>query len=359
MSRDSGFRSYQEAIKFLFQGPDLERLTSNKNTKYRLPGFNLERVKKLLAYVGSPQEGLKVVHVAGTKGKGSTATMIAQFLEEAGFRVGLFTSPHLIHLEERIRINRAVIPKEEVRRLLARLKDYVEGERKRDVANSPTFFEILTALGLMYFSGSSAGVDWAVLEVGMGGRLDATNVVTPKVSVITEVGMDHTDYLGTTLRQIAWEKAGIIKEGIPVISCIGNEEALTVIEERCKEKRVPHYMVGRDIAVTSTKGITLEGVECDIRTWAREYKGLKIPLLGNHQARNCACAVGVMEVLAEGNSIPWSEEMAHRALNHFRCPARIEVVSKEPLIILDSAHNVPSMRALVETLRRDIPFKRL
>jgi dihydrofolate synthase/folylpolyglutamate synthase len=196
----------------------------------------------------------------------------------------------------------------------------------------------------------------------MGGRLDATNVVTPRVSVITEIGMDHTEFLGVTLRQIAMEKAGIIKEGVPVVSSPGSEEALAVVEERCREKGSPHYLVGRDIEVTSVRGIPLEGVECNVRTWAREYRGLRIPLLGNHQARNCACALGVMEVLAGGGSIKWSEEpeeMVRRALNHLRCPARIEVVSREPLTILDSAHNVPSMRALAETLKRDVPFKRL
>lgn len=359
-------------MDFLSQGPDLERLTPDN--RYHLPRFNLERVERLLARVGSPQEGLKVVHVAGTKGKGSTAAMIARFLEEAGCRVGLFTSPHLIHLEERIKINGDTIPKEEVCRLLGRLKDYVEGERKKDINDSPTFFEILTVLGLMYFSGrtgipnsafripNSDGVDWAVLEVGMGGRLDATNVVTPRVSVITEIGMDHTEFLGVTLRQIAMEKAGIIKEGVPVVSSPGSEEALAVVEERCREKGSPHYLVGRDIEVTSVKGIPLEGVECNVRTWVREYRGLRIPLLGNHQARNCACALGVMEVLAEEGSIKWSEEpeeMIQRALNHLRCPARIEVVSREPLTILDSAHNVPSMWALAETLKRDVPFKRL
>ena len=361
MSRDSGFRSYQEAVDFLSQGPDLERLTPDN--RHPLPSFNLERVERLLAHAGSPQEGPKVVHVAGTKGKGSTASMIARFLEEAGCRVGLFTSPHLIHLEERIKINGDTIPKEEVCRLLGRLKDYVEGERKRDINDSPTFFEILTALGLMYFSGPPpGGVDWAVLEVGMGGRLDATNVVTPRVSVITEIGMDHTEFLGATLREIALEKAGIIKEGVPVVSSLGSEEALAVVEERCREKGSPHYLVGRDIEVTSVRGIPLEGVECNVSTWAREYRGLRIPLLGNHQARNCACALGVMEVLAGGGSIKWSgepEKIVRRALTHLRCPARIEVVSREPLTILDSAHNVPSMRALAETLKRDVPFKRL
>lgn len=360
MSRDSGFRSYREALDFLFQGPDLERLASNK---YYLPHFNLERVEKLLAHIGNPHKGLKAVHVAGTKGKGSTATMIAQFLEAAGFKVGLFTSPHLIHLEERIRVNGAMIPQEAVCRLLGRLKDYVEWERKRDIANSSTFFEILTALGLTYFSEyASNGVDWAVLEVGMGGRLDATNVVTPRVSVITEIGLDHTQFLGNNLRQIASEKAGIIKDGVPLVSCPGSEEALAVIEERCKGKVVPCYLVGRDISVKSIRNIPLVGIECDIKTWAREYRGLRIPLLGDHQARNCACALGAVEVLAENGSIQWSGEMTQSALNHLHCPARIEVISREPLIILDSAHNVASIRALVSALgglRKDIPFKRL
>ncbi len=358
MSRDFVFSNYEEAIDFLFQGPDLERLASN--SKYEPPRFNLERVERFLAYVGNPHRKLKAVHVAGTKGKGSTAFMIARFLEEAGYVVGLFTSPHLVHLEERITVNGVMIPREEVRRLLSGVRDYVDGERKRDIDDSPTFFEVFTVMAFMYFSEfKMSGVDWVVLEVGMGGRLDATNVVTPRVSVITEIGMDHMEFLGNTLGQIAREKAGIIKEGVPVVSCPVVKEAVDVIESRCKEKKARHYLVGRDIEIESVNSIPLEGVECDIKTWARGYNGLRIPLLGEHQARNCACALGVMELLSSEQGVGWTEEMACRGLSRLRCPARIEIISRIPLIVLDAAHNIPSIQVLVGTLKNDIPFRRL
>ncbi|MDO8137465.1 MAG: Mur ligase family protein, partial [Candidatus Brocadiales bacterium] len=287
------FGSYEEALSFLFQAVDYEKLTKYK---YQVPDFDLGRVERFLAEIGNPHLGLRVVHVAGTKGKGSTATMTAQFLKEAGLKVGLFTSPHLVHLEERIKIDGEMIPKEDVSRLLGYLRPYVERERKETPRLSSTFFEILTAMAFLYFKEQE--VDWAVLEVGLGGRLDATNVITPRVSVITEVSFDHTDKLGSTLREIAWEKGGIIKEGVPVVSSAQSQEALITIQDICKKRHSTLYLVGRDIEVLHLTSIPLYGFGCDIRTWRREYQGLRLPLLGEHQAHNCATALGAMEVLA-------------------------------------------------------------
>lgn len=348
------FDSYGQALEFLFQAIDYEKLTKYK---YDIPGFNLDRVERLLSQVGSPHKGLAAVHVAGTKGKGSTATMIARFLSGAGLKVGLFTSPHLVHLEERIRVNGEMIEKDDVRRLLGRLRPHIEKDRQKNPLLAPTFFEILTALALMYFR--DVGVDWAVLEVGMGGRLDATNVVWPRVSVITAVGFDHTDKLGNTLGRIAGEKAGIIKKGVPVVSSPQHPEALESIEKKCSEKGSPLYLVGRDIEVLGLEALALDGLMCSIKTWKRVYNDMRLPLLGNHQAENLATAIAAMEVLAEDKGFSWDDTLAREALQGLRCPARIEVISKRPLVILDAAHNVSSVHALVDTLKKVMEFDRL
>ncbi|MFQ5862988.1 MAG: bifunctional folylpolyglutamate synthase/dihydrofolate synthase [Candidatus Brocadiales bacterium] len=348
------FGSYEEALAFLFQAVDYEKLTKYK---YDTPGFNLDRVERLMSKVGSPHQGLAAVHVAGTKGKGSTATMIARFQNEAGLKVGLFTSPHLVHLEERIRVNGEMIGKDKVCSLLGRLRPHIEKERQKNPLLAPTFFEIITVLALMYFR--DMGVDWAVLEVGMGGRLDATNVIQPRVSVITGVGFDHMDKLGKTLGQIAGEKAGIIKEGVPVVSSPQPQEALEPIEKKCTEKGVQLYLVGRDIKIIGLKNLALDGLMCCIKTWKRTYDNLRLPLLGDHQAENLASAIGAMEVIAECGGLSWDEMVAVEALQGLQCPARLEVISRRPLVILDAAHNVSSMRALVGTLRRVVSFDRL
>ncbi|MFQ5957356.1 MAG: bifunctional folylpolyglutamate synthase/dihydrofolate synthase [Candidatus Brocadiales bacterium] len=348
------FDSYEQALGFLFQAIDYEKLTKYK---YDVPGFNLDRVVRLLSQVGSPHQGLAAVHVAGTKGKGSTATMIARLLNEAGLKVGLFTSPHLVHLEERIKVDGEMIGKDEVRSLLGRLRPYIEKEREENPLLAPTFFEIITALALMYFRNRE--VDWAVLEVGMGGRLDATNVIRPQVSVITGIGFDHTDKLGKTLGQIAGEKAGIIKGGVPVVSSPQPLEALESIEEKCSAMGARLYLVGRDIEILSLKSLALDGLVCDIRTWNRVYNDLRLPLLGEHQAENLASAIGAVEVLAECGGLSWDEAVAKEALKALQCPARVEVISRRPLVVLDAAHNVSSMHALVDTLRKAMRFDRL
>lgn len=348
------FGSYEEAVEFLFQAIDYEKRT---DYKYDTPGFNLDRVERLLSQAGSPHRRLRAVHVAGTKGKGSTGTMIARFLNKTGLRVGLFTSPHLIHLEERIKVDDEMIGKEEVRRLMGRLRPYIEDERRKNASLAPTFFEIVTALAFMHFR--EKGVDWAVLEVGMGGRLDATNVVRPQVSVITGIGLDHTEELGGTLGLIAGEKAGIIKEGVPVVSSPQPPEALEPIRQRCEEKGARLYIVGRDVKILDIRRLALDGLACSIETWQRTYDNVRLPLLGDHQAENLATAIGAMEVLAGRAGLSWDTTVAKEALQGLKCPARIEIVSRRPLVVLDAAHNVSSVKALVNTLRQAVSFERM
>ena len=241
---ENGFKSYEEALTFLYKAIDYEKLISYQ---YNASTFSLDRMVKMLEYVGNPHKSFPSIHITGTKGKGSTAIMMSTILEHAGLTTGLFTSPHLVDLKERIQINRQNISEHEFTSNLNEFRPYIQHLRETEPSASPTFFEILTAVAMLYFKKKQ--VDMAVLEVGLGGRLDSTNVVIPQVSVITKVGFDHTAILGNTLSSIAYEKAGIIKQGVPVVSAVESPEALLVIEKTCKEKDARLYLLGRDIWV--------------------------------------------------------------------------------------------------------------
>ena len=351
------FNSYKQAKEFLLQTTDYEKLTQYK---YDSSSFDLKRMEEMMAFVGNPHKKRRCVHITGTKGKGSTSIIIASILKELGLKTGLFTSPHLIYLEERMKVNDRMISQKMFVELINRLKPYVDRIMLKNPTLMPTFFEIVTAIAFLYFERKK--VDISVLEVGMGGRLDSTNIILPEISVITPVSYDHTDRLGHTLDRIAYEKAGIIKEGVPVISSAQEPEPLSVISKTCKEKNARLYLVGKDILINNikvTKRNGFYGTEYEIRTWRNIYKNIFLPLVGRHQVENCATAIGALDVLAENGIIETNNENIINALAKVKCPARIEVISESPLIVLDTAHTVSSMKILRESIKENFSFKKL
>ena len=320
----------------------------------------MERVKNFLATIDNPQDSLKCLHIAGTKGKGSTCVFVAYILRQAGYRVGLYTSPHLSDFRERIRILRTqptdnspqpaedfegMISKGEVTGLVERLKPRIQSYNKYSEYGPLSFFEVYASLAFIYFKEEK--VDFAVLETGLGGRLDATNVVNPLTVAITPISYEHTQKLGSTLREIAAEKAGIIKnKGSVVISAPQEEEARQVIRARCFEMGSRLYEVDKDIFYDIKKS------GFDVRGIFDKYPDLKIRLPGKHQLINAAVAVGVIETLRLHN-INVGIDAIRGGLYNTVWPGRCEVVSSNPLIVLDGAQNIASMRALKEAIKEN------
>ncbi|RJQ27318.1 MAG: bifunctional folylpolyglutamate synthase/dihydrofolate synthase [Peptococcaceae bacterium] len=332
--------NYREAIEYL------ENLT-----KFGF-NFGLGRITELLKRMGNPHRNLKVIHVGGTNGKGSTAAMLAGILKSAGYRVGTFTSPHLHSYTERYCINGVEITQEKVANLIGELKPHLEAMVAEGFEH-PTEFEVSTALAFWYFSDEAA--DFLVLEVGLGGAIDSTNVVTPLVTVITNVSMDHMDYLGHTVEEIASVKAGIIKDGVPLVTATGDGEALAVITAVCREKNAPLILVDRDLSWwTLTESPA--GQRFAVRGRYGIYEDLWLPLIGRHQQVNAATAVAVSEILnAQGFVIP--DEAIRDGLAATRWPARLEIVGREPLLLLDSAHNYDGIKSLRQALADYFPDK--
>ena len=320
----------------------------------------MERVKNFLATIDNPHDSLKCLHIAGTKGKGSTCVFVAYILRQAGYRVGLYTSPHLSDFRERIRILRTqptdnspqpaedfegMISKGEVTGLVERLRPLIQSYNKYSEYGPLSFFEVYTSLVFVYFKEEK--VDFAVLETGLGGRLDATNVVNPLTVAITPISYEHTQKLGSTLREIAGEKAGIIKnKGSVVISAPQEEEARQVIRARCFEVGSRLYEVDKDIFYDIKKS------GFDVRGIFDKYLDLKIRLPGKHQLINAAVAMGVIETLRLHN-INVDIDAVRGGLYNTVWPGRCEVVSSNPLIVLDGAQNIASMRALKEAIKEN------
>jgi dihydrofolate synthase / folylpolyglutamate synthase len=340
--------NYQEALEYLLKFADYERLPRSGIV------WDLRRIERLLGRLGNPQDAAHSVHVAGTKGKGSTSAMIASVLKQAGYRVGLYTSPHLLSFTERIQVDGKPIAEEDWARLTERLRPEVEAENRLGDLGELTTFEILTAMAFLHFRQVRA--DYQVVEVGLGGRIDATNVVKPQVCVITSVSFDHMDVLGDTLAKIAGEKAGIIKAGAAVVSAPQFPEALEVIERVCQEKGVRLVKVGRDI--TWEKGsFNSEGQSFRVKGLKSDYD-LWIPLLGEHQIENAANAVAALELLADtGAKIP-AADIAY-GLAKVNWPGRLQVLGKEPWVVVDGAHNAYSMQRLGEALRQYFTYDKL
>ena len=342
------------------------------NYEHRMPvpyaasQFRLDRMRRLLDRLGRPDAELKIIHVAGTKGKGSTSAMLVSVLTGAGYRTGLFSSPHLDRVEERIAIDGRPCSAEEFVRLIAEITPVVESMDREAASNAtepgrgPTYFEILTALGLIHFHQQQ--VDLVILEVGLGGRLDSTNVCTPILSVLTGISIDHTEQLGTSLASIAREKAGIIKPGIPVVSGETQAEPQRVIRQVADACQSHLIEMGRDFRYRYRPSARLTGngsrSEVDVETMPagsrdrqRTHHDLELGLLGRHQAVNCAVAVAVCEELErQGWAIP--RRAIRNGLAHVDLPARVEVMGENPTVLVDAAHNVSSAQALAQVLEQ-------
>jgi dihydrofolate synthase/folylpolyglutamate synthase len=331
--------AYNQALDYLYSFVDY---SLKKSSELARADFHLERMFALMEALGNPQKAYPIVHVAGTKGKGSTSALAAAALQAEGYKTGLYTSPHLQDYVERIRVNGQPISHEE-------LVDLVE-QVKGAVARIPklTTFEITTALGFLHFA--QQNVDAAVIEVGLGGRLDATNVILPKVAVITSLSYDHMAVLGNTLTAIAGEKAGIIKEGVPVVSSPQKEEALAVLERVAAERHAPLTLVGREVLYRAGDH-SLDGQSLQVWTDGREPVGLRLPLLGAHQVVNAATAYAAL--WASGLAV--SEAGLRQGFAMVAWPCRFEIVRREPPVILDSAHNTDSFEKLAQTLEDYFP----
>jgi len=330
----------EAAERFLEGLLDVEKLPSLPYAR-----LDLAPVQRLLARVGDPQRALRVLHVAGSKGKGSTALLAEAILGAAGERVGTFTSPHLARWTERFRLGGVEVPGSDLARAIERLRPHVEALRRDDPAGAPTFFDVTTAAGFVLFR--DAGVDRAVIEVGLGGRLDSTNVVDPEVTCITTIELEHTDRLGKTLAAIAGEKAGIVKAGRPVVTGALPPEAARVVEARARAVGAPLARLGREIALEVLRA-DANGVSFALRDGALALEAT-LPLLGPHHATNAALAVASVRRLP-GFDDARTAEAARRGLASARLPGRIEIVARGPLIVVDGAHTEESARALAEAL---------
>jgi len=349
--------AYNQALDYLYSFVDYSLKHSSELAKAE---FNLDRMFALMEELGNPQNKYPIIHVAGTKGKGSVCALCASALQAGGYKTGLYTSPHLLDYCERIQVNGEPISHE----LLVELVEEV----KPAVVKIPklTTFEITTALGLLAFA--KLGCNAAVIEVGLGGRLDATNVVTPKVSVITSLSYDHMAVLGDTLAKIAGEKAGIIKPNIPVVSAPQKQEALEVLERVASDKKCPFILVEKDAKLEKlgssldgqTLTITLSGPERHLHSAQVQASRnvpitFNIPLLGNHQLENAATAYAALKA----SGIEISDAAIQKGFSQVKWRARFEVARREPPVIFDSAHNQDSFARLRETLEEYFPGKKV
>jgi dihydrofolate synthase/folylpolyglutamate synthase len=315
-------RTYPEALNYLNHFINYER---SQPQRYAPETLSLDRVNHLLDRLGRPDRAYRAIHIAGTKGKGSTAAMIEASLRAAGYRTGFYTSPHLHTFRERMRVNNEFITREQFAQLVDEIEPHVAA------VEGSTWFEIVTAIAFLFFARSQ--IDVAVLEVGLGGRFDATNVVTPIVSVITSLSLDHMNLLGNSIEQIAFEKAGIIKRHVPVVSAPQAPEALDVI------RRVARMRGAELMVVTQPPPLPSPDVQ-----------GREIPLLGAHQLINASVAVTALHI-ANQRGLAISEEAIQRGLATVQWPGRLEVLSREPLLVVDGAHNGDSAQKLAQALR--------
>jgi dihydrofolate synthase / folylpolyglutamate synthase len=323
---------YREALKALY-----------RLQKFGIK-FGLSKTAGMLRACDDPHKGMRFMHVAGTNGKGSVAAMAGSILARSGLRVGLYTSPHLVRFTERFRINDREMDRETAAGLIRELMSVIDPEEP------PTFFEVVTAMALVYFARRE--VDVAVMEVGMGGRLDSTNVIDPMVTVITNISLEHQQYLGKRLLDIAMEKAGIIKPGVELVTGVTQPAVIHYMEEACRERGAPMVRVGRDVRWRSTRGgLNYSGT-------ALRLRNLKLGLEGRFQGKNAALALAALEVL-DRKGLHLSEDHIRQGLMSVHWPGRMQVMARRPHLVVDGGHNPRALRALADAVPRRFSFKRL
>ncbi len=340
--------TYEEALTYVWGLVNFE----TKPPEQREP-YTLDNIVRLMAQLGNPQERLRVVHVAGTKGKGSTSAMMESVLRAAGYKTGLYTSPHLHDVRERLRINGQSITKEAFIRLVERIK------AESPAVGAITTFEALTAMAFMWFADSN--VDLVVLEVGLGGRLDATNLVTPLVSLITPLALEHTAVLGNTIEEVAAEKAGIIKQNVPIISANQSPAALDVLRDVAAQQNAPFFLASECWRAVRNS-ISLAGQEVDFVQVATtdtlespaRYNHITVGLLGQHQIENACLVMATLDVLRE-KEVRWDDRAIQQGFSDVKWPARVEILQEIPLVICDGAHTEASAQALIRTLKHLMP----
>lgn len=326
--------NYNEALQFI-----------HESHKFGMR-LGLDNIKKLLELLGNPQNNLKIIHVAGTNGKGSTCSFISSILKESGYKVGLYTSPFLETFTERIRVNGENISEEEVGKIVSLIKEKIE-IMVSEGYSCPTEFEIVTAMAFYYYNQEK--VDFVALEVGLGGRYDATNVIDkPVVSAITSISLDHTGILGDTLAKIAFEKGGIIKENCPTIVYPQQEEASEVIKNICAEKKSKYIECDFKNIEIKSSNINSQIYNCNIN--GKELRDLEIKLIGDHQIKNSIVALNVIEYLNDIKITNISEENIRKGLLGTKWPGRIEKISENPMFIIDGAHNEEGAKSLANSI---------
>lgn len=333
--------NYQEALQFL------------ESPSRFSPRLGLERIKAFLEELGSPEEKFPSILIGGTSGKGSSCKMIEAVLTKAGYKVGLFTKPHLQSYRERISLGGELISKEDLTSLVEEIIPFAEKIGKTDLG-FPTYFEMGVALAFKYFAQKK--VDLAVVEVGMGGRFDATNVLKPLLCGITEIGFDHEKYLGNSLAQIAFEKAGIIKPGIPVVFSRQEPEAMEVLKRIANERKA--LQIPGVARAEGPLSFSLAGQIINLRGQSREFEGIFLPLLGEHQINNASFALTCLEAIKE-TGFSWKDGDFRRGFSELRWPGRIEILSQSPLIVIDGAHNPSKAGALSRAIKDYFSFNRL
>jgi len=344
----SSIRTYRSALSFLGSLTDYEKMS---RVGYNHTNFNLSRMGRLLAVLDNPHRAFRSVHIAGTKGKGSTASMIAAMLHGCGYTVGLYTSPHLVDIRERIVVNDAMITEAEFTRIFARLAAAVGR-----IGDRPTFFELMTAAAFVHFVEKK--VDIAVIEAGLGGRLDSTNVIRPEVCAITSISFDHMAQLGHTLEKIAEEKAGIFKTGVPAISAPQPRDVKKTLRAAAERVNAPLRFAGDEIEFSyrfESSRLFGPHTRVSLTTPRSHFEHLHVPLMGEHQAVNCGVALSLLDTLKE-RGFRIDDKRALEGLAAVRVPGRMEIVSEQPRIILDGAHNAASVEALMRAIGQNLSY---